>query len=304
MKKLLLLAATACLLWACAEQNPPENPQTPTPEPEPQENKMADYFINPVAWNGAFVEVSAAFIGLAPDTEWPTVLTVNYGDSAIGADGLEHSGSLRINATNRFETAGAVITPDFTDFRVYGSSMSGRQTITNTGLNTAGHLVYAVTVEDGRLGGGQDFIYSETTQRELIAGLGGDGLLLPDLNAHQYSITGQMQMQSRADSIPGYEVTVDSLPMIISMGELYPIDGLMNIELDRPIEYEMNMENLQGKVAIQTIDLRFTGKTASGNYGAELTISVQMGFITVPFTIQCELNESGLIPESIQYKLG
>ena len=331
MKKLFLLVAMACALLACEEQNQPEEPQTPPsttePEPDPQaENGMAAYFINPVAWNGNFVEISNALlyqsalakatapalaqdevtypiISVTPtDGTWPIDLSVNYGDSAIvGADGLEHSGIMRIHATGPFESEGAVLTPTFENFKVYGSVLTGTQTITNTGKNEAGNLVYDVTVANGLLGNEREYIYSEHTLRELVEGLDDNGHLVPDLAAHRYSITGQMKMESHVDTIPGYEVTIDSIPMIISVGDLYPTGGLMHIALDQPIVFEMNVSGFSGPVSIQYIDLQFTGKTAKNTYGAKMVITVQMAMFSMNLTLLCELNEEGIVPESVQY---
>lgn len=331
MRKLFLFVVMACTLLACEEQNQPEEPQNPpvttdtVPEPQ-EENSMAAYFINPVAWNGNFVEISNALlyqstlakatapasfqdditypiISVTPtDGTWPIDLTVNYGDSSVvGMDGLEHSGIMHIHATKPFETEGAVFTPTFENFKVYGSVLTGTQTITNTGKNEAGNLVYDVTVANGLLGNEQEYIYSEHTLRELVEGLDENGHLVPDLAAHRYSITGQMKMVSHVDTIPGYEVTIDSIPMLISVGDLYPTGGLMHIALDQPIVFEMNVSGFKGPVSIQYIDLQFTGKTIKNTYGAKMVITVQMGMFSMNLTLLCELNEDGLIPESVQY---
>lgn len=306
-------------MLACEEQNQPEQPQTETTEteqpeqpeqPQGEENMLSAYFINPVAWNGVFVEVSNAFIGYEPNGTWPAELTVEYGDSAIGADGLEHSGSLRIMATAMLEDEGAVIIPDFAQYKVYGSSLSGRQTITNTGKNEAGNIVFTVSVKDGILGGYQEFVYSEDTRRELVSGLGENGRLVPELSEQAYKITGLMKMRSEVDTIPGYELTIDSIqPMLISLGELYPTGGVMTIQLDQPIEFDMSDLGgeggitYSGTVSIQTIKLAFTGKTTAGNYGAQMTITLQMGFFAYNLTITCEMNEDGVVPGSIQYQM-
>ena len=329
MKKILLLMAMACIFFACEEQNQPEEPQNPStqePQTEPQEeeNSLAAYFINPIAWNGNFTEISNAMVVInqpkvyAParvksdltypiydvtpsDGTWPIDITVNYGDSAIGADGLEHSGIMRIHATGLFEAEGSVFTPTFDKFKCYGAVLTGTQTITNTGKNESGNLVYDVTVENGLLGESQEYIYSEHTLRELIGGLDENGLLLPDITTHQYSITGRMTMVSRVDTIPGYEVTIDSIPMVISVGDLYPTGGLMHIALDKPMVFDMSEAGFQGTVSIQYIDLQFTGKTAKNTYGAKMVVTVQMGMFAMNLTIQCELDENGLVPNSVQY---
>ena len=333
MKKYIYLVTIAVALFACKEKNPPieepEEPQEPkdtivvTP-PSENENTIANYFITPVAWNGNFTEITNAMIitnsrkANAPtlandeavypiydidpkDGTWPVVVTVNYGDSAIGADGLQHGGIMRIHATNFFEAEGSVITPSFDNFQCYGAVLSGSQTITNTGKNDAGNLVFDVTIANGTLEQSREFVYSEHTLRELVGGLGENGFLVPELAAHRYSITGQMKMQSSVDSLPGYEINIDSIPMLISVGDLYPTAGFIRVTLDKPISYKMNEAGFQGTVSIQTAELQFTGKTERDTYGVRITVYLQMGILPMPMTIQCELNEGGPIPETIQY---
>ena len=319
MKKIFLLCAIVGLLMACKDKNQPEEPQNPTvtTDPEPQqepEDGMTAYLINPVAWNGNFVEITNAML-LQPSVEfpsltytpqdgtWPIDVTVNYGDSAMGVDGLEHSGIMRIHATGALEEEGSVFTPTFEQFKVYGALLSGTQTITNTGRNEAGNIVFDVTVANGMMNANNEYIYSEHTSRELVAGLDMTGHFLTDPTTHQYSITGQMRMVSSVDTVPGYTVTIDSVPMLVSVGEIYPTGGEMRVVLDKPMTFQMNMEGFQGPVSIQYVNMIFTGKTEQGNYGVKMVVTLQMGFFAVNVAILCELNEDGVIPGSIQYTL-
>lgn len=319
MKKIFLLCAIVGLLMACKDKNQPEEPQDPvvTTDPQPQptsEDAMTAYLNNPVAWNGNFIEITNAML-LQPsvdfpslsytpqDGTWPIDVTVNYGDSAIGVDGLEHSGIMRIHATGALEAEGSVFTPTFDQFRVYGALLSGTQTITNIGRNTDGNIVFDVTVANGMLNANSEYIYSEHTSRELVAGLDDNGHFLTDPTTHQYSITGQMRMVSTVDTVPGYTVTIDTVPMLVSVGDIYPTGGEMHVALDEPMTFQMNVSGFQGPVAIQYLNLIFKGKTAQGNYGVKMVVTMQMGFFAVNIAILCELNEDGVVPDSIQYEL-
>ena len=320
MKKYFLLATIALALFACKENNTPEEPQEPvTPPvdtttvtpPIQDENLMMTYFTNPLAWNGNFTEISHAMDMIAQpkvyapsatqseipypiydvtpsDGSWPIDITINYGDSSIvGTDGLEHSGILHVHATGPWYAEGAVFTPTFENFMVYGSVLNGTQIITNTGRNEAGNIVFDVVVSNGVLGNSRDFIYSEHTLREV--------------DSMQFSIAGTMKMESHVDTIPGYEISIDSVPLRLYVGDLYPTEGLVHIALDKPIQLELNEAGFQGKANIQYVDLQFVGKTPQDTYAVRITVTLQMGFVAMNMTIQCEMNEEGLIPESVQY---
>ena len=69
MKKTLCLVAAVMGLFACKNQEVPE--QTPVEEPQvtTQQNNGAAYFANPVAWNGTFIEIGSAMTKTAPSAQ-------------------------------------------------------------------------------------------------------------------------------------------------------------------------------------------------------------------------------------------
>lgn len=320
MKKILVLTAATMMLFACkGNQNEPEQPQ---PEPMTQEQAMQTYFSSPVALNGTFVETSNALLyasksqsASAParvknegetypvinwtpqDGIWPIDLSVDYGTKGvIATDGLEHSGKMAIHATARFEEAGSVITPSFTDFYVYGNVLTAQQVIKNQGKNTNGNLVFDVTVENGLLGAQKELIYSEHTSRELINGLDANGFMNADLTTHTYSITGWMKTQSKIDTIPGYTVTIsDEQPMVIAVGDLYPTQGKLQIDLDKELSYAY-----QGlEVKYKSVELVFTGKQ-DDQYGAQVAITYSVGPVSQTLQLSFLLNKDGIVPNSIK----
>ena len=328
MKKSLFLSVMALVVIAC-NQNAPEQPGT---EPETKESKVNAYFANPVAWNGTFVEVNNAIqktVGArqqAPmrrtsedptypiysfdpqDGTWPVTVTVNYGETAIlGVDGLEHSGTIRISATNFFEKPGSVVTPVLDNFHVYGTVLTGSQTIQNLGFNNDSNLVFQVDVANGVLGSKRDFIYSERTMRELVSGLGDNGFLVPDLSKHQYSITGWMKGESNIDSIPGFDIAIDSVaPMVIAVGDLYPTSGHLHVDLAKPLVSEFDENELPknfpvSEISIDECELYFLGKVSAGVYSAKLQVPVNMVTAEIVATISFNLNKDGVIAESVKF---
>ena len=326
MKKLLFLSVMALGVIAC-NQNAPEQPGT---EPETKESKVNAYFTNPVAWNGTFVEVNNALqkttvsAQQAPvraneepaypiytinpqDGTWPVTVTVNYGETAIlGVDGLEHSGTIRISATDFFEKPGSIVTPVLDNFHVYGTVLTGSQTIKNLGFNNDSNLVFQVDVANGVLGSNRDFIYSEQTLRELVSGLGDNGFLVPDLSKHQYSITGWMKGESNIDSIPGFDIAIDSVaPMVIAVGDLYPTSGHLHVDLAKPIVYEFDENELPknfpvSSISIDECELFFLGKVSAGIYSAKLQVPVNMVAAEIVVTISFNVNKDGVIAESVK----
>lgn len=317
MKKTILFMAAAMLFCACrkAQNEPQTEPQTDT-QTEAQTETVNGFINAPLAFNGTFTEVCSALLYMeknqpagAParvraeetypsynwtpqDGSWPIDLTVAYGaDGVIATDGLLHKGTLKIHATGFFETPETVLTPEFTDFYVYGNILSGKQTIENTGFNEKNNLVFKVTTEDGRLGTDKTYRYSEETFRELINGLGGNGFLTPEVTTHTYSITGRMKAESLVDTLPGCEVTIsETRPMIIAVGDLYPTDGYLYMELDKPLVY--NIDKIT--VATTDIEVEFTGKQGNNQYGATAYLTFNAGLMEQTVKVTFLLDEEGV----------
>ena len=325
MKKILLFTVATLMLCACqkAQEEPQAEPQSET---QTEEKQTVNGFVTaPVAFNGAFNEVCNALIYVeknqqtkAPartlaeqtfpayswtpqDGTWPIDLTVQYGaDGIIATDGLLHKGTMKIHATGFFETPQTVLTPDFTDFYVYGNILNGKQTIENNGFNSDEHLVFKVTTEDGRLGSSKTYKYSEETYRELISGLGSNGVLNPEITTHTYSITGWMMAESLVDTLPGYHIMIsDERPMVIAVGDLYPTDGYLYMELTKPLVYNVN----EVTVSVGNFEVEFTGKQDSKHYGAIAYMTFKVGPMEQEMKVAFLMDENGIVPESVQYEI-
>ena len=323
MKKILLFTVATLMLCACqkAQEEPQAEHQTET-QTENQQVTMNGVVTAPIAFNGTFTEVCNAMMYVknsgttnAPtrlqadktypaytwtpqDGTWPIDLTVEYGQSGvIATDGLMHKGKMTIHATGFFETPNTIMTPDFTDFYVYGNILNGKQTIANTGLNAKGNLVFKVTTEDGRLGSGRTYKYSEETFRELVKGLEGTGALSPDITTHTYSITGWMKAESLIDTLPGCTFTIsDVAPMVIAAGDLYPREGYLNVELTKPLIYNMNNVNIEAT----DFGVEFTGKQSGNQYGAIAYMTFKVGPIEQDMKVAFLLDDEGVVAGSMQ----
>ncbi len=333
MKKIFSFFAIAAVVLGMASCNG-NDPETPSVQGQ-DEKVEYPHFQNPSAWSGTFAQVShimqtnlqqpnrmpARFAGegeypiynvMWTDGTWPVTIEADYGPFEItGVDGLAHTGSIDVHATNFFEARDSEITPTFNSYCVYGANLHGSQRITNKGKNGAGHLVFEVTVEQGRLGSGSEFVYSENTTRELIAGLDDEGWLSKDFSTHLYHIRGTMTGISNVDSIPGYTITIDRTnPMVIQVGDMYPMEGHLHVVLTKPFVYKVDQsklpEILRGvveTVSFEECELYFSGHVQgyADVYGAEVETSFTVtGYPTpIPCSIYFELDKNGVIPESI-----
>ena len=322
--KIILLASIALALVACKDKgNTPDEPIV-EPDPQPTEVNAGAYFLSPVAFNGTFIETSIAMMEMTepeiPETPlparirtenyptyqwtpqdgtWPVDLTVNYGpQDIVCTDGLEHSGVLKIKTTAPFETPNAVLNVSFENFKVYGTIMTGAQTITNKGTNAAGNLVYEVVVQNGLLGGNSELTYSESTTRELIAGLADNGILSPDVTTHTYSITGLMHGESNVDSVPGFNVSIeDADPMIISVGDQYPTSGKVHISFNPALTYM-----IEGTIplSIDEVYVTFTGKNEQNQYGVLAQTTISGGALAQDLALTFLVDENGIVDGSVE----
>ena len=325
MKKVFFFAAVAALLLGCKGNE--NKPVEPVEEPEQEEVEANGYFFNTMAFNGTFVETSNAVLYAAQesalplvhrissnrtssypliswtpeDGTWPILLNVDYGETQVyGKDGLKHKGVMIIDASGRFEAPQTTLDVSFQDFYVYGSVLHGEQHIVNNGANEAGNLLFNVTVENAWLGENKTWEYSENTVRELISGLLDNGSLDPELTTHTYSITGTMKGKSLVDTIPRYEVTIsEQQPMIIAVGDLYPVQGQVVINLDKPYIFEYKGAQAYIK---EGINLSFDGRDNAGNYLMHVNapLSAVGAELYFPITISFALNEDGIIEDSIR----
>ena len=143
--------------------------------------------------------------------------------------------------------------------------------------------------------------------RELVSGLGDNGLLLPDVTTHQYSITGWMKGVSTVDTIPGYEITIDqSAPMVIAVGDLYPTDGHVVITFDKPIVYNFSEEEMAkgmpvASISVEECEMSFLGRVSDGVYRAKVLVPVNLPFSTISVSIQFNMDAGGIVKESVTF---
>lgn len=102
----------------------------------------------------------------------PHVLTIDFGPvNCTCADGRNRRGKVIVSYTGRYRDAGSTHTITFDNYYVEDNHIMGTKTVTNMGLNTAGHSYFNVHV-DGTIdkAGGGTITWASDRQREWIAG--------------------------------------------------------------------------------------------------------------------------------------
>lgn len=107
------------------------------------------------------------------DAVWPKTITIDYGTGCTGFFEQTRSGKIIITVSGPRMTTGSKKTVTFENFMFNGIRVEGTKVIENMGLNNDQHLVFAVTLTDGKLTlpDGKTIQRSFTHQREWIAGL-------------------------------------------------------------------------------------------------------------------------------------
>lgn len=81
------------------------------------------------------------------NSDFPKIITVNFGDGCTGPGGYTRAGIMYIHLTAPFEETGSVRTVTFEDFSINGVEITGSRITTNLGPNTDGQPVFSRVVD-------------------------------------------------------------------------------------------------------------------------------------------------------------
>lgn len=135
----------------------------------------------------------------------PHSMTLDFGPSnCTGADGKLRRGKIIITWSGRYRQAGTVITHSYVDFYQNNNKIEGTKTVTNMGLNNAGHIYFTVQITNAKVTkvNGKIISWSSTRTREWIQGSN-----TPAVSDDIYSITG---------SATGTDANGNSFSMLIT----------------------------------------------------------------------------------------
>jgi hypothetical protein len=121
-------------------------------------------------------------------TSNPRTMTLDFGTvNCTGADGKARRGVIVVTWTGRYRSQGTVITHTFNNFYQNDNKIEGTKTVTNMGLNNAGHLTFNVVISNAKItkADGKVISWNSTRTREWIQGSN-----TPNVSDDIYQITG------------------------------------------------------------------------------------------------------------------
>jgi len=87
-----------------------------------------------------------------PDTtDWPKVITIDWGEGCEGFYGQTRSGMVKITITGWMRMPGSMITVELFDYYINGIKLEGTRTTSNDGRNEYGNLTFTSVLEDGKI---------------------------------------------------------------------------------------------------------------------------------------------------------
>jgi hypothetical protein len=118
----------------------------------------------------------------------PHKMILDFGaTNCIGADGKTRRGQIIITWTGRYREAGTIITHTYVDFFQNDNKIEGTKTVTNNGINNAGHLYFSVIITNAKITktNGKVISWNSNRTREWIQGAN-----TPTISDDIYNITG------------------------------------------------------------------------------------------------------------------
>jgi hypothetical protein len=156
-------------------------------------------------------------------TTYPKDLTIDFGTSCTGPDGIVRSGQILAHLTKAYTDSASVTTVTFNNYYVNGNKITGTEIITNEGRNSAGHPVFGVQVINGNLYSTSGITtYNSTQQREWIQGY--NTLLNPMDDV--YLITGSANGVETTGTT--YSITITS-PLKVALDCAWIESGTLSI---------------------------------------------------------------------------
>lgn len=159
----------------------------------------------------------------------PRILVVDFGTSdCLCKDGNYRRGKIIVTWNGAYRDSGSVHTITFDGYHVNFNKVMGTKTVRNMGLNTAGNLVFSVTVNGSiewstdYFAGGGTGTYTSTRTREWIAGSSTFNVL-DDV----YLISGSASGTTRTGT--SYTMST-SAPLKKEIGFRHFTDGVLNFQ--------------------------------------------------------------------------
>lgn len=131
----------------------------------------------------------------ADTTTFPKTITIDFGSGCVGYGGRTKAGKIICTLTGRYRSPGTTINVTLDNYSVNGNKVEGSKTITNSGRNASGNLVYTIEVANAKIISEEGTItWNSSRQREWIAG---ENTPYPNFSDDVYLITGNANGTNR-----------------------------------------------------------------------------------------------------------
>ncbi|MDQ3049049.1 MAG: hypothetical protein M3R27_15980, partial [Bacteroidota bacterium] len=170
---------------------------------------------------------------------WPKTVVIDFGTvNCTGSDGNNRRGIITAVFSGPYLDSGTVITVSLSNYYHNDYKITGTQTITNQGNNSAGHLVYKVVVSGATVTNpstGNSSSWSTTQYREFYAGYTTSFYIFDDV----YLITGNASGVSEAGE--AYTINI-TLPLRVNIGCPWIVSGTFTLLLNDYPTYPINFD--------------------------------------------------------------
>lgn len=187
--------------------------------------------------NGRVKGGSCPVITITPaDTiSFPKVITIDFGDGCVGIGGRTRTGKIICNMSGRYKNPGTVISISLDNYTVNGNKIEGTKTVTNTGRNTSGNLVYSIEVTNAKIITEDGTItWNSSRKREWIAG---ENTPYPNLTDDVYLITGNANGTNRS----GNKFTMEIIkPLRVELSCKNIVSGIIKLKPENLPERELD----------------------------------------------------------------
>ncbi len=179
------------------------------------------------------ISTTCATITVAPEGNvWPKAVTFYFGENGCTGNNsnVTRKGKIIAVFTKSFKEAGSVITITFENYFVNDHKIEGTKTITNNGINAAGHPEFTINVSKSKISSTtRTFSWNSNRTIEWIKGTNMDD---------SFSITGS----ANGANSKGKEFTVSiTKPLIKKTGCRFIVAGILEIKpadrLARVLDY-------------------------------------------------------------------
>jgi hypothetical protein len=189
-----------------------------------------------------FAELRAA-IGLCAtitvepnDSTYPKTITIDFGDSCVGADGKLRSGKIVLHLTGPIRHPGSVLTITFVNFYLNHVHLEGTKIISNLSENNT--IKFTVQVVGGKVTfrSGRGYSYESFKYKKQVAGM--DTRIVRD---DVFEITGWAKIKHNNGVVVKFE-TID--PLIKKVACPWISDGTLKIQInDRVLKLDYGFPN-------------------------------------------------------------